>query len=139
VEQKGGGDLHVLNSRRGLGAPHFIGTSADLRTVAYASHTGNHRGGIYRIFPNSGLPYRLPENTQIEILQVPLPPRRNPKVLQLANKILEASVNLTVRFIDLAEKYPAFAETLITVFFTDEYYYKTNNQFSDIRVDQYLS
>lgn len=41
---------------------------------------------------------------------------------------------MTVRYIELAEKYPAFAETLIYVFSTDEYYYKTNNQFSDIRV-----
>jgi hypothetical protein len=55
-------------------------------------------------------------------------------VLALANKILELSVTLTVRCSDLAERLPAFAETLITVFSTDEYYYKTNNQFSDYRV-----
>jgi hypothetical protein len=55
-------------------------------------------------------------------------------VLTFANRILELSATLTVRCLDLAERMPAFAETLITVFSTDEYYYKTNNQFSDYRV-----
>lgn len=55
-------------------------------------------------------------------------------MLALANRILELSVTLTVRCLDLAERWSAFAETLVTVFSTDEYYYKTNNQFSDYRV-----
>mgnify|MGYP006320084453 CR=1 FL=1 len=48
-------------------------------------------------------------------------------------------VNLTVRYVELAEKWPNFAEILITVYNTDEYYYKTNNQFIDYRVHLFTS
>lgn len=58
---------------------------------------------------------------------------KSPKILNLANRILEMCVNLTVRYVELAEKWPNFAEILITVYNTDEYYYKTNNQFIDYR------
>lgn len=54
--------------------------------------------------------------------------------MQLANKILEMCANLVVRYVEYAEKWPAFGEILVTVFSTDEYYYKTNNQFIDYRV-----
>ena len=43
-------------------------------------------------------------------------------------------VNLTIKYVDLTEKWSGFAEILITVYNTDEYYYKTNNQFIDYRV-----
>ena len=54
--------------------------------------------------------------------------------MQLANKILEMCVNLVVRYVEYAEKWPSFAEILVAVFSSDEYYYKTNNQFIDYRV-----
>lgn len=54
--------------------------------------------------------------------------------MQLANKILELSANLVAKYTELAEKYPLFAEIIITVFNSDEYYYKTNNQLTDYRV-----
>ena len=44
------------------------------------------------------------------------------------------SVNLLVRYVELAERWAGFAEILMIVFSTDEYYYKTNNQFHDCRV-----
>jgi hypothetical protein len=43
------------------------------------------------------------------------------------------SANLVVRYIELAEKWATFAEILTIVYSTDEYYYKTNNQFIDYR------
>jgi|LakMenEpi03Aug12_release.lakeMendotaPanAssembly.Ray.scaffolds.fasta_scaffold4468029_1 hypothetical protein len=44
------------------------------------------------------------------------------------------SVNLVIRYVEYAEKWPSFAEILVSVFSTDEYYYKSNNQFIDYRV-----
>jgi hypothetical protein len=68
MEQEGYSDLHVLDSGRGRGAAHLIGTRADSGTGPCAPHPLNHRRGAPRVLSHAGLPPRLPKDTQVPLL-----------------------------------------------------------------------
>lgn len=102
VGEEGDGHLHVLHTRRGRSTARSRRDGTDIGAVTRAAHHRGHPRGPHRVLSHTGLSSSLPEDPQIAILQVLLPPLRSAKVLALANKILELSVTLTVRCIDYA-------------------------------------
>lgn len=57
-------------------------------------------------------------------------PLRSPEVLRLSNSIIQNTVYLVAKYLDIGVKFPKFLEVLTIVLSTDEYYFKTNNQMS---------
>jgi hypothetical protein len=53
---------------------------------------------------------------------------KNDQVLVLSNHILELSINIYLKYLDLTLKYSKFADLAAIVFNTDAQYFKTNNQ-----------
>jgi hypothetical protein len=53
---------------------------------------------------------------------------KNDQVLVLSNHILELSINIYLKYLDLTLKYYKFADLVAIVLNTDAQYFKTNNQ-----------